>query len=158
MNNISHILKRTRFWLEWPALFVYFGIGSRSRVLIRDGDNILLVKGSWKRWYDDDGLGLSGGGIGRRESPVEGAVRELAEELGIEVPVSALQSLGTATVWNYGLGYRGHFFSLQLPQATALRLQKNEIADAQWVSLATLPASLVLKPEVHRALQLYSDR
>jgi 8-oxo-dGTP diphosphatase len=151
--TISHAWKRTKFWLQWPGLVIYFLPSRRSRVLIQDGDTFFVVKGAWKRWYDDDRFGLPGGGIRRSEAPAAGAVRELEEELGIHILAEQLQSIGQGRIREYGISYYAYFFSMTLPQTTVLQLQKKEIAEVSWLA-HTAVVDGTLKPEVRRALEL----
>jgi 8-oxo-dGTP diphosphatase len=48
-------------------------------VVVGDGDRVLVVQVSYR-----DGYALPGGGIGRGETPLEAALRELREETGLE--------------------------------------------------------------------------
>jgi 8-oxo-dGTP pyrophosphatase MutT (NUDIX family) len=52
-------------------------------------ERLLVVRPSYRRGYD-----LPGGGLGPGETAVEGAVRELAEELAIALPAAELRELG----------------------------------------------------------------
>lgn len=58
-------------------------------MVIWHANSLLLVLTSYRRQLD-----LPGGGIGRGETPLAAAVRELREETGIEVEPSALVDLG----------------------------------------------------------------
>jgi len=151
-------LKRLAFYASWPGLCVYFARGARSRVAVVDRTGrILLVKGLWKRWYDDDGWALPGGGLSRTESPAQAAARELAEELGIHAQAAELQLLAHERITEYGLGYDAYIFKLVVDAATPLALQASEIAAAGWHRMQDLPLSN-LKPDVRRALQLLAAR
>jgi 8-oxo-dGTP pyrophosphatase MutT (NUDIX family) len=149
-----HLFQRVRFWAYWPWLFFYFRKGHRARVLVYDGDRILLVKGRWKLWFGDDLWSLPGGGIRSHEQPVEGAAREVNEELGLEVVAKQLRLIGDGQIHEHGLHYHAYFFELQLPEVTKLQLQTSEIADAQWADILSLPPT-TLKPEVKRALEVW---
>ena len=60
----------------------------RTRVVLHDADGrVALVRG----WFSQQRWELPGGGLGRDEPPAEGAARELAEEVGVAVPASALR-------------------------------------------------------------------
>ncbi len=153
IGRVLHGIKRMLFWLSWPGLFVYFLLHHRSRVLLRAGDKVLLVKGGWKRLFDDDGFGVPGGGIGRGETPAQGAARELAEELGMHISPAQLRPLGEGKVREYGLGYQAYFFVVDISESTAFQLQKNEIVEARWVALPET-LQMRLKPETRLALEL----
>lgn len=58
-------------------------------VLAFRGDRVALVREHYEGW-DDERWNLPSGAIEPGESPEEGAVRELREETGLVVPVSAL--------------------------------------------------------------------
>lgn len=154
MRASWHIVQKIRFWAYWPWLFLYFRSGHRSRVLIHDGSKVLLVKGRWKLWFNDDSWSLPGGGIGAGEQPEDAAVRELNEELGLQVATRQLEPLGDGVVREHGLHYHAYFFKLQLPESTELRLQASEIADAKWLEAANISPDR-LKPEVQSALQVW---
>ena len=150
---MRHVLRRVWFWLNWPGLYVYFSRSRRVRVVIERAEDgaILLVQGLWKRWYDDPGYGLPGGGLKPHESPADAAVRELAEELGLQVRPTELVPIGEARVQEYGLPYQAHFFTIRLAGPIKLTLQSREIVDIRWVKRAAL-ATERCKPEVLQAL------
>jgi 8-oxo-dGTP pyrophosphatase MutT (NUDIX family) len=155
MSSVTHTLKKLRFLLYYPGLVIYFARTVRARVLVTDGTHVLLVKGRWKIWFDDEQWALPGGGTHRGEAPIEAAVRELREELGLRVSTKQLRLLAKEVVHERGLRYQAHFFVVQIPASTPLKLQVSEIADAQWLNAGTLsPQSL--KPEVRQALAAWS--
>jgi len=154
---VIHLLKRIYFYLSWPGLALYFAAGTRSRVVILDtAGRMLLVQGKWKAWYDDGGLSLPGGGLHSSESPQQGAVRELAEELGIAVPDTELELLTQARIVEYGISYDAHIFKMVLRKDVELTLQSSEIVSAQWYAPQDLQ-DVRLKPDVRRVLQLLAS-
>lgn len=98
-------------------------------VAVWHGQRLLLVQASYRR-----SLSLPGGGLGAGESARQGAVRELAEELGLAVAaaelgtpwgVSELSAGGRNTVW---------IFPLELQRRPALQPDGLEIVGLEWLS------------------------
>jgi 8-oxo-dGTP pyrophosphatase MutT (NUDIX family) len=118
------------FWALWPVWFVYFRIsGSRSRVVVICGDEVLLVRGvlsTSARWS------LPGGGSKAGESAEQCAVREVREEVGIDIEISALKSLGSHTHSGHGITYNEDYFVVELPEKPIVTPQWGEILYASW--------------------------
>jgi 8-oxo-dGTP pyrophosphatase MutT (NUDIX family) len=138
-------------WLLWPFWVVYFRIYSnRARVLIVCRDEVLLVQ-NWlgtRQWI------LPGGGAKSTETAVAAAVRELSEELGVEVPESSLSRLGSRNYKKRGIRYKSEIFCLTLAEKPALRVRRREIYATIWVSLNELH-SMPLSKEVSTILRRY---
>lgn len=92
-------LARAALWLVYPLLRIWWLI-ARPRlrgvqcVILRDRD-VLLVRHSYgdrRRWE------LPGGATKRGERPRDTAVREMREELGLELPASRWSALGDLSV------------------------------------------------------------
>lgn len=149
--------RRLRFWLLWPALFVYMRNSRRVRVVIVDGNKILLVQSRSNIWYDNDPWMLPGGGLHWFEKPAAGAIREIREELGIELKHSDLRPLWRGRIGGYGLRYRGYFMLVHVSQKTPLTLQTSEVAAAKWFTLNSAQ-SANLKVEARRALALLAGK
>lgn len=94
-------------------------------------DRILLVKAS--RGFTKGMWNIPGGFVTYAESPALGMAREAEEETGLPIRVEKL--LGVYS-HRFGSSYfmRGHMF-LARARHTDLSLQKDEIAEAKWVSL-----------------------
>ena len=135
------------FWLSWPVLWVYFRRGERTRVLVRCGDEVLLVKS----WLGDGRWILPGGGLHRGEDPRSGAVRELREETGISLRPDRLQPLGKNIYRDKGFHFPCHYFVVELHERPPLILQRHEIAEARWADLRT-PAKQRLGADVQHVL------
>jgi 8-oxo-dGTP pyrophosphatase MutT (NUDIX family) len=145
-----------KFWLMWPGLFQYFTGSHRARIIIVEGDKLLLVRDRWALWFDDDRWSLPGGGIRSGEAPADGAVRELAEELGMVVDANDLQPISVERTGEYGLYYRGYFMLLRLDSEPQLVLDDREIVEARWFTLVELEPQY-LKREAVRALELLAE-
>ncbi len=122
-----------------------FVLGSQPIVQRADG-RILLVRQTYGR-----GWATPGGFVDRGEHPVDGAVREVREEVGLEVIVT-----GEARTF-FEIDRR--LVQVMVPMAPvseaaaeAVRPTSAEIADARWFRLDALPE---MKPEVAEALELH---
>ena len=101
-------------------------------VLVRDGE-VLLVRhtyGNRRRWE------LPGGGVKRRERPLDAARREIREELGIEV--RDWTALGDLFERIDGKRDRLWCFSAEIA-GRELELDRAELDDARWFPRDELP-------------------
>ena len=115
---------------QWAARAAYrlsaLGRRFRSRaplgaaVAVVWRDRLLVVRHSYR-----PGAGLPGGSVKRGEAPVEGARRELAEEVGIRVPATALKPV-YADLWLRIFEYRPE----REPEVTVDRF---EVVEARFV-------------------------
>jgi ADP-ribose pyrophosphatase YjhB (NUDIX family) len=112
-----------------------------------DGKRLLLVKAS--RGFTKGMWNIPGGFVTYAESPEESMHRELEEETGLQVRLVKL--LGVFTQ-KFGSPYymRGHMY-LAEATGTDLRLQADEIADAQWFTVPEF-RRLVMNPFARKAL------
>jgi len=116
-------------------------------VAIWDGGEVLLVRTSYQRR-----LSMPGGYRRRREAPVEAAVRELREEIGLRVEPSALRPL--FTMRHRWLGKDEHVDVLELRPAArpAVEIDRREIVAARFYPPAEA-LTLELLPPVRRAIE-----
>lgn len=128
---------RTAFWLTWPLLFIYLFASNRTRVIIAYEDKILVVS----TWLGSGRWILPGGGLHANERPVDGAIREVFEETGLQLSESALRYLGNHRVQS-GLRFRYDLFVTELSSLPTVTPKKNEIATIQW-----LPIANIINPE-----------
>lgn len=131
MNKFSQIVGNIFYWLSWPAIFFYLRNSRRSRVIVSDGDNILLVR----NWLGSGRYALPGGGLKVDEDPKQAIVRELKEETGIVVEVQGLnlikpQFLAVDT----GLSYQCFAYYAKIDKDQQITRQKYEIAEIKWVN------------------------
>ena len=98
----------------------------------RDGQ-LLLVRNSYR-----PGQSVPCGRIHRRESPVEGAARELREEVGLVAPPDELIPAGVHPVEFEDKHDHAHFFEWQAPRDAEPRVDRREVVHAEWVAEAEL--------------------
>lgn len=133
-KNITNVLGRVLFWVAWPAIWLTIKHGSRTRVLLVVGNNVLLVK----PWLGIGYWTLPGGGLHKSEPPAQGAARELYEETGVTVKTKELVYLGKSHGKEFGLKYKYHKFVVQVQKLPVLHLQRSELIEASWLPLDTI--------------------
>jgi ADP-ribose pyrophosphatase YjhB (NUDIX family) len=123
----------------------------RVRILIvNEYNEVLLVRS----WLGHQSWSLPGGGIGRREAPINAAIRELHEETGLELAPDKVQQLGT-----FKNPYKAAPFTIICFMATVkkqepeqARHRRLEVLDSAWYPIDALPADC--SPTVKKALAL----
>jgi 8-oxo-dGTP pyrophosphatase MutT (NUDIX family) len=146
------LLGRLLYWGGWPFYMVYFRLMERTRILLVRGDSVLVVKS----WLSDGRWGLPGGGLGRTEDPALGVLRELKEELAIDVPKSSLKLLGTEVYRRYGYRYVYYQYMAELTGDVPMHREWYEISDARWTDYRELTGQNA-GPDVLRAIRLWRD-
>ena len=137
--RVGHFLARQWWRLRRPA-------GRGVAVAVWWQGRLLVVRPSYRRGYD-----LPGGGLEPGETAVEGAVRELAEELAIAVPAAELRELGRRA---FVLDHRRideTLLAWHPVEPPALRVDRREIVWADFVAPAALEGAR-LTPSLHHAL------
>lgn len=124
------IIGRILGYLTWPLVGLVIRFTMRTKVLIVCGDQVLLLKG----WLGVGKWDLPGGGLRRRERPKRGALRELREEVGLDLRPKDLKELGVLTQTK-GHRYNFHTFAVDVDEKPKLKLRKSEIVDAMWVPI-----------------------
>ena len=117
---------------------------------IQGEDQILVVRHSYK-----SGLSVPCGGIHRGESPLEGALRELFEEVGIRLRREQLTAREEIFLIHDGRKDHGHFFECVLPTEARppIRIDDREIIWADF-----LPESEVLRLDLLPHLRCYLEQ
>lgn len=130
MTKTSKLLGKISFWLLWPALYFYLKSSIRSRVIISSGERILLIR----NWLGPGDFTLPGGGIHKNEKPKEGVVREIKEEIGLDIDANLLiPIIEKFLASEKGHRYSCYSYSLKLSEVAKINRQKFEIAEIKWV-------------------------
>jgi 8-oxo-dGTP pyrophosphatase MutT (NUDIX family) len=130
MRKAWLIIGRLGYWVGYPFIMLYLRGTTRTRVVVRQGNKVLLVKS----WLSDGAWELPGGGVHRGEEVITGALRELYEETGITLKSRSLKKLETRTVRGSIVHFETICFGATLSHESPLRLHRFEIADACWAS------------------------
>lgn len=113
-----------------------------------DPDRILLLRQPPGR-----GWTLPAGLLGRRETPLSGCAREIAEETGIELDVDQLKPAVPSAVVHTRGQWVDTVFTARVPATTTvLDVDGAEVYEAAWHGLDDLPA---LTPATARLLAVY---
>jgi mutator protein MutT len=111
-------------------------VDARGRYLLQRRDDIpgIWFPGHW---------GFFGGTIEPGEAPIQAVVRELQEEIGIELPADRFATFMRVEFDLEGIGPRArYFFTARLTDAELPRLVLGEGAEMRWVDGAEALASL----------------
>lgn len=140
------------FYIAWPALYIYnrHTRRERTRILVVCGNEILCTV----NWISSGRWALPGGGLHRGEVPVDGAVRELREETGIDVRPEQLDFLRKGPVNEYHLPYTYHCFSLRVAAKPVVKREWYEIMRTRWVGYDRLTGRNA-EPDTLAAVQAY---
>jgi 8-oxo-dGTP pyrophosphatase MutT (NUDIX family) len=131
MNYLWRLAGMVAYFLLLPFLYVYLRFGTRARVLIVAEDSVLLVKG----WLGSDTWSLPGGGLHNGETEVDGAIREVKEETGIQLQPADLTKTHNGIFRRHGLQYAYALFCVQLPKKPNLIKQQFELTDIAWIPI-----------------------
>lgn len=124
-----NVLGRVAYWLSWPLLYVYLRGSQRTRVAIFSQGSLLVVK----PWLGSGKWMLPGGGLHKGEPVIDGALREIHEEVGLTLLAERFTHVQTFA-GTKGFNFTAELLTVQLADQPQLRLQRIEIAEARWVS------------------------
>ncbi|MEX1995397.1 MAG: NUDIX domain-containing protein [Candidatus Saccharimonadales bacterium] len=127
---------------DWRNVIHIWIINPNAQLLVQKRS---VAKSAWKSLWDVS----IGGGVSAGEEPTQAAVRELNEELGIEVDQNDLKKLGVWKVpkvvpeYNKESREFSHTYLLQKDlMINDLSLEKKEVAQVAWRSLEELRAEI----------------
>jgi 8-oxo-dGTP diphosphatase len=110
-------------------------VGRFAGVVVVHHDRVALVRQRWDE-YRGDYWTIPGGALRARETPAQGALRELAEETGLEVAAEGLRLVSTSSTtqgtnrwlaWNFTVAVEAGLLAVADPDG--------EILEARWFSV-----------------------
>ncbi|HUC95649.1 MAG TPA: NUDIX hydrolase [Candidatus Saccharimonadia bacterium] len=153
MNKLSQLIGNALFWVLWPLIYVYLHGSSRVRVVVFSGSRVLLLK----NWISNGRFSLSGGGMARGEDAKSAVVREIREELGINVDLSKLSLIKPKFLLReLGFKYFCYLYELEISVDTKMSRQKLEIAEIKWFSIDELSKKNNLTKAAKYGLAIWS--
>lgn len=127
-------LQRLAYFVTYPLIIFYAPLFARSRVLLLCNGEFLAVKGK----FSDNRWSLPGGGVKRGETRRQAAIREIKEEVGIDLNDKDLKTLIPYGFYrNKGLLYRGEIFITRLPHKKQDFEENHEIEAVAWLPVNT---------------------
>jgi 8-oxo-dGTP diphosphatase len=138
MRRLRDPLLRLVFRIGYRVLRVWWLVARGEKrgvkAVLTRGDRILLVRhtyGDRRRWE------LPGGGVKRREEPPDAVVREVHEELGLDI--TDWTPLGDLFERMDGRSDRLWCFSTELGEEHEIEIDAAEIGAAEWFPRSELP-------------------
>ncbi len=128
---------RVAWWGLQLRASVWRRRSSGVKCALTHGEKVLLVRHTYGRrdtWY------LPGGAVRRGEPPLEGAAREMEEELGLRE--LQLREVGMFDTRLDRLAVRLTYVRAELPDPARVRADPVEIAAVGWFALDALPTPL----------------
>ena len=104
-------------------------------------DQALLIKNSYKRYWT-----LPCGGISKGESPLEAAIREVEEEVGLFLDPEQLELIQELISTEEYKEDRIHLFMYRFKHKPTVRIDHKEVEDFAWVNKTQLAQYSVFKP------------
>jgi len=138
--KIAYRLIRIYWFIRRPAQH-------GALVAIWHHDRILLVKPSYMPVYS-----LPGGGVKKGEKPIDAAVRELAEEVNLHLPPSALKQAFKHTCKHTGRTDTVVIFEIHPAEPPQISVDNREIIRAEFVTVDNALCRNLL-PHVEKYLQ-----
>lgn len=112
-------------------------------------EKILLVENSYRTE-----LTLPSGGVAPRETPLDGARRELQEEVGIVIDSDRFKLLSKFTLEHDNMVDQVFAYEIRLNQSPEIRVDRREVTRARFESLDTA-LSMNLSAVASHILRLY---
>jgi 8-oxo-dGTP pyrophosphatase MutT (NUDIX family) len=108
--------------------------GPRTRMIIRSGGRVVTVKS----WLGNGKWSLPGGGLHRHEDPLQGVIREVHEETGLQISPLQVVPLAVQEYRSYGMHFPCHYFAAELRGQAVLKPELIEISETAWLDPDTL--------------------
>lgn len=151
-GSVVDRLWRVGLRVAYRILLVYWFLvrprHTGAGVAVWHGDRLLMIRNSYR-----DSLCLPAGGLRRSERPIDAAVRELREEVGIEVGPEALHYAGELVDRSAYVEDHLHVFELHCDEVPTPRVDGREVI---WAGFMTPAEALELGAV--RVTRLYLTR
>lgn len=121
------------FYLLWPLVWLYAPLTRRVRVIVIRDEEILVVK----NWFGSGKWQLPGGGIKFGESPEAAAIREMREELAVDIRQVRLLDAEPHIIQQNGMLFRYHFVLADISNTAQLSTQHGITAHT-WLRISDM--------------------
>jgi len=123
------------FYLLWPLVWFYAPLTIRVRVILRYEDEVLVVK----NWFGANSWQLPGGGRKRNETIIETGVREIKEELSIDLDAKQCRQLTDEPIVKSRSGLLLRYYLVEVTLDSKPKITTNkEITDYEWKAISSL--------------------
>lgn len=132
---------------------------SASLILLRDaetGPQVLLVERRGGAGAFAAAWVFPGGLVEEGETPQQAAIRETAEEVGVEFDGELHELSIWLTPERVARRFNTHFYVAQFPHHQTVRIDENEIVNADWFAVAEVEA-LLARPDFKLLLPTYCN-
>lgn len=127
-----HFLGKLIYIITKPIIRFIIKGSKRSYVIIRYKDTIVVTKnwlGLQKKWQ------LPGGGIKKSEDPKNAAIREIKEEIGLNINAENLISIGNKSFKSQKENFEFYLYQIILSSMPNIKINNKEIVDAKLIKL-----------------------
>lgn len=144
--RLLSIIGRFLYYLLFPFIALILRNQPRTRVIVHNNSRVLLVK----HWLGSGNWDVPGGGVHKNELYKNGAVRELKEELGLNLKPDGLSAIGRYDM-RFGItSIHLEYFIIEFDQKDiVLKLQPIEISEARWFNKTEIQ-NLNMHPDVKK--------
>ena len=104
---MANLLNKILFWTSWPVLYLVVNNTHRTRAIILNKNKELLVV---RGWINDGKWQLPGGGIKPNESSLDATIREVKEEVNLNLDPKKVKFVGSEQIVDNKINYRCDFF------------------------------------------------
>ena len=154
MKKLWLFAGKAAFWVTWPGLFILLRFSKRTRVFIRCGDELLVVRG----WLGGGEWSFPGGGLHRNEEAAQGAVREVFEETGIQLEPNQLTPLFEKRIFlPHGLNYHCLAYGVDVQQKPITKEPAGEITAIAWQPIDQLRSQPQAEKLLNPALAIWEQ-
>jgi 8-oxo-dGTP pyrophosphatase MutT (NUDIX family) len=152
MRIIYDYIGRLIHFFSYPLILIGVSGSSRTRVLVIQDRQLLLVRD----WIGNGRWSFTGGGMHPNEDPIDGAIREVSEEVGIVLNKTDLKFIETIDYVKKGVRSTRYIYLARLETKPAIQLQRYEIFDAKWFDETSL-ANIKLADDVKLIISKHNN-